>query len=268
MRRRLDAELVRRKLVVSRTHARQAIDEGLVLVDGVAAAKPSRQVGPDQDLTVTSGRRYLSRGGVKLEGALDDFGLDPSGSVCLDVGAATGGFTDCLLQRGAGAVLAVDVGTGQLHPDLRGHPRVESLEQTDIRHLPSRLADRRFDLIVGDLSFVSLRLIIPALVPLAAPEAPLVLLVKPQFEVGPAAVTRGRGVIRRPELWRRGLSEVVAAAGERGLGLGGATVSPIAGGSGNIEFFVLLAAGTSVPHPGSIDGLLDAVVARAEARDL
>jgi 23S rRNA (cytidine1920-2'-O)/16S rRNA (cytidine1409-2'-O)-methyltransferase len=195
--------------------------------------------------------RFVGRGGEKLDGALDRFGIDVEGRRCLDAGASTGGFTDCLLQRGAAHVLAVDVGYGQLHERLRADERVRNLERTNIREL----APEPVDLVVGDLSFISLRTVLPDLLAFG-PE--LVLLVKPQFEAGRQEASKGKGVIRDPAVWRRVLGEVRTAAAEAGAAMIGAMPSAIRGQSGNVEFLVHLVAGA----PGGLDDeALDAVVA-------
>mgnify|MGYP001812952070 CR=1 FL=1 len=186
---------------------------------------------------------FVSRGGQKLAAALDAFAIDPAGLRCLDAGASTGGFTDCLLQRGAAHVVAVDVGYGQLHESLVGHPRVTNLERTNIRTLASDPIGGEVDLVVGDLSFISLTTVLPALVGLAHTGAALVLLVKPQFEAGRAEASKGKGIIRDRAIWRRVLEEVADAADNAGAGLEGATASPIRGGNGNVEFLIHLVVG-------------------------
>jgi 23S rRNA (cytidine1920-2'-O)/16S rRNA (cytidine1409-2'-O)-methyltransferase len=220
------------------------VEGGHVLVAGAPADKASRLVASGEPLLVTaSPPKYVGRGGSKLEAALSHFGVDPSGRTVLDAGASTGGFTDCLLQHGAASVVSVDVGRGQLHDRLRRDSRVEHLERTDIRDYPvsSRLAP--FDLVVADLSFISLRAVAAALVALSAGGGDLLVLVKPQFEAGRAEVSRGRGVIRDPEVWRRALSGVVSAFALAGACIMGIMVSPLRGADGNVEFFAHLRAG-------------------------
>ena len=201
------------------------------------ADKASRLVAPGDSLSVSSGgARFVSRGGEKLDGALIAFAIEVAGRDALDAGASTGGFTDCLLQRGAATVVAIDVGRGQLHERLGRDPRVMSRERTDIRSFD---ADRAFDLIVADLSFISLRTVAPVLAgSLAAPGADLVLLVKPQFEAGRQAVSRGKGVIRDPVVWHQALDQVASAFEAAGAAIMGAMVSPLTGADGNVEFFL------------------------------
>ena len=249
-RRRLDAEMVRRQLVPSREAARREIIAGRVLVDGAFADKPARLVDGAQSVTLAGPPpRFVGRGGLKLDGALDAFAVDPTGLRCLDAGSSTGGFTDCLLQRGATSVVAVDVGTNQLHERLRSDPRVEVREQTDVRSLRPEQLDGPVDLVVGDLSFISLRLILPHLVPLVVDGGSLLLLVKPQFEAGRQEAARGRGVIADPAIWRRVLLDVAGWAEEAGAGLVGLIPSPITGTTGNVEFVVRLQRGRpTIPH--------------------
>ncbi len=236
-----------------------------MLVDGSFADKPARMVDAGQSLTLTGPRaRYVGRGGTKLEGALDAFSIDPTGLRCLDAGSSTGGFTDCLLQRGARSVLAVDVGTNQLHERLRADPRVEVRERTDIRSLTPDDVDHPFDLIVGDLSFISLRLVLPSLVPLATIDGSLVLLVKPQFEAGRTEASKGRGIITDPAIWRRVLGEVVDAATGLGAGLAGLRPSPITGSAGNVEFVAWLRRGR--PSMRGSERAIEAAVGEAVAR--
>ena len=203
-RRRLDAELVRRELTTSRTEAQALIAANRVLVNGSVADKASRQVAP-ADAVVIEGppARFVGRGAKKLDHALDVFGLDVENNRALDIGASTGGFTDCLLQRGAAHVVALDVGHGQLHERLRADPRVTNLERVNVRHVDVDQIGGAVDVIVGDLSFISLRLVIPVLVGLCQPGAPMVLLVKPQFEAGRQEVDRGRGIITDPAIHER-----------------------------------------------------------------
>jgi len=211
-------------------------------VGGAPAEKASRLVAPEEPLRVAGeGPRFVSRGGEKLDAALDHFLIDVSGLQALDVGASTGGFTDCLLHRGAARVVAVDVGRGQLHERLREDPRVTVLERTNVRHLtPEQLGGERFPIVTADLSFISLRTVAPNLVGLAAHGADLVVLVKPQFEAGRAEASRGRGVIRDPEVWDRTVAGVAAAFAAEGSDMMGTMRSPITGADGNVEFLMHL----------------------------
>ncbi len=245
VRRRLDRELVRRELATSRTGAQRLVEEGRVLVDGAPAARSSSMVEAGQAVHVLPPRSedWASRAGHKLAGALTRLGVDPAGRHCLDVGASTGGLTDVLLRRGATRVVAVDVGYGQLRWTLRSDERVVVRDRTNARHLtPEDLPRPAPDLVVGDLSFISLRLVLPALVRVAATDADLVLLVKPQFEVGAGAVGRG-GVVRDPTAWLGALDVVTDAAAAVGLGVRGVVPSPLPGPAGNVEFFLHLRAG-------------------------
>ena len=271
-RRRLDLEMVRRGLAPSRVAAAQLIGQGSVTVGGAPAAKAARLVAPDEPVEVIEGLpRFVSRAGDKLDGAIDRFGLDVRGVAAVDAGASTGGFTDCLLQRGARRVLAVDVGRGQLHPRLRADERVVVLERTDVRALTPDLAavhlggPARF--LCADLSFISLRSVLDRISRLVATGSPLVLLVKPQFEAGRAEASRGRGVISDPGIWRRVLAEVVDAAGAAGLGMMGAMASTVKGTHGNVEFLLHAVAGAPVgPDAALLEARLDAAVAEAAAR--
>jgi 23S rRNA (cytidine1920-2'-O)/16S rRNA (cytidine1409-2'-O)-methyltransferase len=239
IRRRLDTELVRRGLVPSRHQARGLIAAGRVTVGGAPALKPARLVRADEALLVAGERsRYVSRGGEKLAGALERFPVPVAGVRVLDAGASTGGFTDCLLQHGARQVVAVDVGYGQLHERLRGDPRVVVVERTNVRDLAPGDLGEAFDVVVADLSFISLRLVVPTLVGLARPGAMLVLLVKPQFEAGRAEASRGRGVIRDPEVWRTVLERTRDAIHASGAAIMDGMVSPVPGAQGNVEFLL------------------------------
>lgn len=187
------------------------------------------------------GPRFVSRGGEKLDAALGHFAIDLAGRIAIDVGASTGGFTDCLLQRGAARVVAVDVGRGQLDQRLRDDPRVTVLERTNVRHLtPDVFDDERFPIVTADLSFISLRTVAPNLVRLAAPHADVVVLVKPQFEAGRAEASRGRGVIRDPDIWDRVVDDVAAAFAAEGSDMIGTMRSPLTGADGNVEFLMHL----------------------------
>jgi 23S rRNA (cytidine1920-2'-O)/16S rRNA (cytidine1409-2'-O)-methyltransferase len=230
---------VRRGLVPSRERAQADIAAGRVLVGGAPAAKPSRQVGTDEPIVVRGDPpRFVSRGGEKLAAALDRFALDVTGRRVLDAGASTGGFTDCVLQRGAAGVVAVDVGYGQLHERLRADPRVEVRDRTNVRTLQPGDIGGPVDLVVGDLSFISITLVLDALVAAGRPGADMVLLVKPQFEAGRQAVSRGRGVIGDPAVWEDVLRTVTVACGDHGLGVVGLMASPLTGAEGNVEFLL------------------------------
>lgn len=208
-------------------------------MNGAIAAKPARQVAPgDQLLVLGPPPQFVGRGALKLDHALDEFEIDVTGLRVLDAGASTGGFTDCVLQRGAAEVIAVDVGHGQLHERLRADPRVQNLERTNVRHLSVSDVGDPVDLVVGDLSFISLRLVIAPLVDVCQPGASMVLLVKPQFEAGRREVGRGRGVITDPAVWARVRDEIADALAERGCEVVAWTDSPISGADGNREFLV------------------------------
>lgn len=235
-RRRLDAELVRRGLAGSEEEAIRAIAGGRVLVRGAPAGGATSLVASEDalDLLPEPGR-FVSRGGEKLAAALDRFRIDPAGRDCLDAGASTGGFTDCLLQRGAARVVAVDVGYGQLAWELRSDPRVTVLERTNVRDLEPSSLPFPPSLVTADLSFVSLRTVVPALGRLVERGADLVLLVKPQFEAPPAEVEPG-GVVRDPLVWRRAIERVAEACRDTGLAPVAAMPSPLPGPAGNVEF--------------------------------
>ena len=236
-RRPLEIELVRRGLVGTREEARAVVEAGHVTVAGAPATKSSTLVTPDEAVRVTEPRPYVSRGGRKLAAALDTFAIDPAGRDCLDAGASTGGFTDCLLQRGAGHVIALDVGAGQLAWELRTDPRVTVLERTNVRELVPAMLPLRPSLLTADLSFISLRLAAAPLVGVSEPGADLVLLVKPQFEA-PRADVRAGGVVRDPEVWRRAIEDVAEASQAAGAAPARVVVSPVRGPAGNAEFFV------------------------------
>ena len=236
-RRRLDAELVRRGLVSSREQGRSAIEGGRVSVSGVTATKAATQVDDSApiELVAEPGSDFVSRGAHKLIGALDAFDLDVRDANALDAGASTGGFTQVLLQRGARHVIAVDVGYGQLAWSLRSDDRVTVLERTNVRHLDASRDELPYppDLVVADLSFISLTAVLPALVTVAAPAANLVLMVKPQFEVGKERV--GSGVVTSPDLRCEAVARVVSAAQAEKLAIFGVAASPLPGPKGNVE---------------------------------
>ena len=235
MRRRLDVELVRRGLASSRARAAAAVEERQVLVSGALAEKASRLVGPDEPIEIRVRPRFVSRGGQKLEAALDRFAVDVEGRRAVDLGASTGGFTDCLLQRGAAHVVAVDVGRGQLDWSLRQDPRVTVVEGVNAREVLPDDVGGRAGLVTADLSFISLRLVAGAIAALVEADGDVVVLVKPQFEAGRADVGRG-GIVRDPAVHRRALAGAVAAFTEVGLVPVGLIASPVRGASGNIEF--------------------------------
>ncbi|WP_432492103.1 TlyA family RNA methyltransferase [Kineococcus gypseus] len=242
---RLDTELVRRGLARSREHAGELVAAGRVRVGGTAAGKAATQVDPGAAIVVEEREgevAYVSRGAHKLVGALDAFGVQVAGRRCLDAGASTGGFTDVLLRRGAGHVVAVDVGYGQLAWPLRQDPRVTVLERTNVRTLQPEQVAPAPSLVVADLSFISLALVLPALVRCVTPEAEHVLMVKPQFEVGREALGAG-GVVRSAALRADAVRSVAAAAAGCALGVRGVAASPLPGPSGNVEYFLHLAAG-------------------------
>jgi 23S rRNA (cytidine1920-2'-O)/16S rRNA (cytidine1409-2'-O)-methyltransferase len=245
---RLDAELVRRGLARSRDHAASLVAEGRVTVGGVVATKPATAVTTDAALVVRDppdGEDYVSRGGRKLAGALDVFeplGLRVDGRRCLDAGASTGGFTDVLLRRGAARVLAVDVGYGQLAWKLRQDPRVEVLDRTNARELGIDLIGEPVDVVTCDLSFISLRLVLPALTAVCVPDGDLVVMVKPQFEVGRDRLGKG-GVVRDPAHRADAVHQVAAQAYDLGWGTREATPSPLPGPAGNVEYFLWLRRG-------------------------
>ncbi|MEX2627541.1 MAG: TlyA family RNA methyltransferase [Ilumatobacteraceae bacterium] len=239
VRRRLDVELARRQMVASRTEAQDLIAAGRVLVGGAIADKAARQVAPGEAVELVGPpARFVGRGGEKLDHALDEFGIDVAGLRVLDAGASTGGFTDCLLQRGAREVVAVDVGRAQLHERLVGHPAVVNVERTNVRSLEVATIGGPVDAVVADLSFISLRLVVGALVRVCEPGGTMVLLVKPQFEAGRVEVARGRGVVHDPVVWARVRGEVEHALVDAGCAVLGWTDSPLLGADGNREFLV------------------------------
>lgn len=273
---RLDAELVRRKLARSREHASQLIAAGRVTVGGAAATKAATQVETSAAVVVLkddSDPDYVSRGGHKLAGALLAFseeyrqgagagteppamvgsGLKIAGRRALDAGASTGGFTDVLLRAGAARVLAVDVGYGQLAWSLQNDERVTVFDRTNVRELTlEQIGGEPVDLVVGDLSFIPLGLVLPALVRCAAPDADLVLMVKPQFEVGKERLGSG-GVVRSAELRAEAVRTVAERAAGLGLGVLGVTASPLPGPSGNVEYFLWMRAGAPALDPADVD---------------
>jgi 23S rRNA (cytidine1920-2'-O)/16S rRNA (cytidine1409-2'-O)-methyltransferase len=235
-RQRADRLLVERGLFESRAKAQAAIAAGLVSANDVTVRKPSEEIPIDAKLRASAAHPYVSRGGLKLAAALDHFGFDPKAKVCLDVGASTGGFTQVLVERGAARVYAVDVGHGQLHEALRARCEVVSLEETDIRTLsPARLAERP-DLITVDVSFISLKQVLPAALALAKRPAQLVALIKPQFEAGRGAVKKG--IVRDQAVHAAVCADISAFVASLGWRVLGVIPSPIAGSDGNAEFLL------------------------------
>ncbi|SFD01055.1 23S rRNA (cytidine1920-2'-O)/16S rRNA (cytidine1409-2'-O)-methyltransferase [Bosea sp. CRIB-10] len=233
---RADLLLVERGLFESRARAQAAIAAGLVSADGVVLRKASETVPDTASIEAQAAHPYVSRGGVKLAAALDAFGFDSQGLTCLDVGASTGGFSDVLLRRGAAHVYAIDVGQAQLHESLKGHPRLTSLESQDIRTLDPGLFGEAPTLAVIDVSFISLKLVLPAVATLLAPQARLIALVKPQFETKRSALKKG--VLRDEALQQQICTEIADAAAGLGFAIAGLIPSPIEGGDGNREFLL------------------------------
>ncbi len=233
---RVDQLLVKRGLAESREKARALILAGQVLVDGQKSVKPGHSIAGDCRVEILERMPYVSRGGLKLAGALNHFGISVTGNICLDVGASTGGFTDCLLQRGAARVWALDAGRGQLDWRLRQDPRVEVREGVNARYLRPEDFPERFDLAVCDASFISATMLIPAIARLLAPRGEMVILVKPQFEAGRGEVGKG-GIVRDPEIHRAACDRVQACCEALGFGAG-IVDSPILGAEGNREFLL------------------------------
>lgn len=246
MKTRLDSELVRRGLARSRENAADLIESRSVLVGGIPATKPATQVDAETSITLQGKREdFVSRGGHKLTGALDAFPtINVSGKRALDAGASTGGFTDVLLKRGVAEVIAVDVGYGQLAWEIRNDPRVKVLDRTNIRHLTIEQVGEPVDLVVADLSFISLTLVLPALVTVAKTNADYLIMVKPQFEVGREKLGAG-GVVRDLQLRKMAVQDVADVAYDMGLGCEGVVASSLPGPSGNVEYFLWLKRGVS-----------------------
>lgn len=246
VRSRLDAELVRRGLARSREAATDLIEARVVLVSGIPATKPATQVDGETSIVIAEDRdEFVSRGGHKLAGALSVFSdVLVAGRRALDAGASTGGFTDVLLRNGAREVVAVDVGYGQLAWELRQDERVTILDRTNVRHLTLEHIGQPVELVVADLSFISLTLVLPALVGVTTDDADFLVMVKPQFEVGREKLGAG-GVVRDPALRLSAIEEVARSAWEVGLGVAGVTASPLPGPSGNVEYFLWLRRGSS-----------------------
>lgn len=254
---RLDVLLVERGLAASRNRAQQLIRAGQVLVDDRVHDKPGMQVPLDADIRLRERLPYASRGGLKLEAALDTFRIDVSGAVAADVGASTGGFTDCLLQRGAAKVYAIDVGYGQLAWSLRQDERVVVVERTNVRYLDQ--LPEPVDVATIDVSFISLRLVLPKVVAWLTPAGQILALIKPQFEAGRDDVGKG-GIVRDPEVHRRVLHGILGFAEQQNLGVRGLIASPIKGAEGNVEFLAWLSRDATVPSIDVSDAI-DNVIA-------
>jgi 23S rRNA (cytidine1920-2'-O)/16S rRNA (cytidine1409-2'-O)-methyltransferase len=235
-RQRIDRLLVERGLFESRAKAQAAIEAGLVTANDAPVRKASEEIPLDAKLRASAAHPYVSRGGVKLAAALDHYGFDPGGRICLDVGASTGGFTHVLIERGARRVYAIDVGCGQLHDSLRTRPEVISIEDTDIRTVSPAVFRETPNLLTVDVSFISLRLVLPAALKLVAHRTQLAALIKPQFEAGPAAVKKG--IVRDAAVHTEVLDGIAAFVTSLGWRVLGVIPSPIAGGDGNAEFLL------------------------------
>lgn len=262
MKTRLDAELVRRGLVRSREAGVALIESGQILVNGLVASKPATQVDVNISITLKAAvDEFVSRGGHKLAGALDTFKqVIITGKVCLDAGASTGGFTDVLLKRGAALVIAADVGYGQLAWQLQNDERVKILDRVNVRNLSLEQVGMKVDLVVADLSFISLRMVLPALISVAKDEADFLIMVKPQFEVGREKLGSG-GVVRDVTLRKDAVMTVASAAYALGYGTCGVVASPLPGPSGNVEYFLWLSKGA----PALIEVDLDLAIKKGPA---
>ncbi len=259
---------MRRGLARDRDEATSLVDSGRVTVGGAPVDKPSRLVAAGEPVVVRGpAPAFVSRAGGKLDGALRTLGLDTANRRVLDAGASTGGFTDCLLQRGAAQVVAVDVGYGLLHERLVGDPRVRNVDRTNIRELDLGAVGAPFDLVTADLSFISLRSVAPILVEAAGDHGELLVLVKPQFEATRAEADRGRGVIRDPAIWRRVLGEVIAAFLSAGASIMAVMVSSVPGPEGNVEFVAHLRGGSPVVGGAGVDGTGADELIEAAVRD-
>ena len=232
---RLDVLLHQRKLTESREKASALIMSGSVFVDGKKAIKPGMQVSADCETEISAGLKYVSRGGLKLEKAIEHFDISPKSKVCIDCGASTGGFTDCLLQYGANIVYAVDVGYGQLAWPIRNDPRVIVMERTNIRYITPDMFEQKPEFAVADVSFISLKLVLPALSNIMTNDSSAICLIKPQFEAGREKVGK-KGVVRDADTQKEVLDMFCKNAADCGFGVKGLTFSPIKGASGNIEY--------------------------------
>lgn len=246
---RLDAYLTEKGLAKSRERAKELIKAGQVLVDGMAVCKPAYNVSEDSEVKIVGGQlKYVGRGGLKLEKAITEFGIYLNGRVCIDIGASTGGFTDCMLQNGAAYVYAVDVGHGQLDESLAADGKVLNMEGTNIKNLSAADFPKRPDFISADVSFVSLKQILPKIKELLPEKGEAAVLIKPQFEAGRANIGKN-GIVKDRKVHERVLEDIVSFCFDLGLVPEKVTHSPISGGDGNIEYLAYLKAGTrTVPH--------------------
>jgi 23S rRNA (cytidine1920-2'-O)/16S rRNA (cytidine1409-2'-O)-methyltransferase len=268
---RLDVLLVERGLAESRAKAHALVMAGQVRVADQVVLKPATAVQADSKLTVDSGPRFVSRGGEKLDAALEAFGIDIKGLVCADVGSSTGGFTDCMLQRGAVKVYAIDVGKGILHWKLRNDKRVVVMEQTNARYVES--LPEQVDFVTVDASFISLKMLLPVvkkwispspLVPLPAGEGNIAALIKPQFEAGKKDVARGDGVIRDPQIHKQVLIDVLSFAQGEGFSIRGLIKSPLLGPKGNVEFLVWLNQLSAEARSADINPLVEQALGKSQ----
>jgi 23S rRNA (cytidine1920-2'-O)/16S rRNA (cytidine1409-2'-O)-methyltransferase len=248
VKKRADVMLVELGLAASRSQAQALLLAGQVFWGERQVDKPGTSLPAEARLVVRGGERFVSRGGTKLEGALETLGVQVANATCVDIGASTGGFTDCVLQRGAARVFAVDVGHGQLAPELRGDPRVVVMERTNARDLQPADFDAAIDLVLVDASFISLTALLPAIARVLAPGGRLLALVKPQFEAGRAAASRGRGVIRDPAVREAAIARIRDALPASGFAVLGECDSPLAGPKGNLERFVFAVLQSTSAH--------------------
>jgi 23S rRNA (cytidine1920-2'-O)/16S rRNA (cytidine1409-2'-O)-methyltransferase len=259
---RLDVLLLERNLAESRAKAHALVMAGQVRVNDQVVLKPATAIDPKSTLTVDTGPRYVSRGGEKLEGALTTFAVDVTGLVCADVGASTGGFTDCLLQHGAAKVYAIDVGKGILHWKLRNYSRVVVMEETNARHVES--LPEPVSLVTVDASFISLKILLPVIKKWDMPNGNIIALIKPQFEAGKKDVSRGDGVIRDPEIHKQVLLDVLGYAKAEGFGLRGLVKSSLQGPKGNVEFLLWMDLN---PNENSVEELVNSIMQQEIASD-
>lgn len=263
MKDRLDIILVEKGLFPSRERAKAAIMAGVVLVDGQTVDKAGTQVNADAEFSIKQNPcPYVSRGGLKLEKAINEFNIELTGAVCMDIGASTGGFTDCMLQRGAAKVYAIDVGYGQLDYKLRMDPRVINMEKVNVRYLDTDVIEDEIDFVSIDVSFISLKLVLPVAALLLRENGSLLCLVKPQFEAGREQVGK-KGIVRDPDVHKQVIENVIGYAAASGLYPAGLTFSPITGAKGNIEYLLWLQKSESVDEKDSFT--INQIIAHAHS---